>query len=125
MVGDIVGYCLIKKDTKTLVSAEPVKSFTEHPCRVLEFAIDGGAMILNPQATGIAMVEKEDIISKFECGSQGDFIFPPKLTLFEQMAYVTRLMQRKGGYNDTLRKMVIGASLHSGKFNDNFLWQKQ
>lgn len=125
MVGDIVGYCLIKKDAKSFISIAKLETFTKQACRVMEFGVDGCAMIINPEASAIATVDKEDIIAKFECSVHADFICPPNLDFTEQMMYTTKLMTRKGGYAPILRDMVIAASLHSGKFNDNFLWQNQ
>lgn len=33
----------------------------------MEFAVDGGALVINAEATGVAMFDKEDIVRKFEC----------------------------------------------------------
>ena len=56
---------------------------------------------------------------------QSDVVCPPKQDMLSNMAYVTKCMMRKGGYNKLLSRMVIEASLMKGKFTDNFLWQLQ
>ena len=127
MIGDITGYCMIKKDAKTVV-AENVKAFLGDTCRVMEFSKpDGGALIMNRQGTELAMVEKEDIISSFECCQQNDILMPIELKddFLGQMSYVNKVMTRKGGYNNLLKQMVIASSLHRGTFNDYILWAKQ
>lgn len=123
---DIVGYALIKKNATTGTSAIDLNYFTDKVCRVLEFGRDGcGVMIINAEATGIATFDKEDILSSFRCSIQGDVICPPDLDPIAQMMYSTKCLLRKGGYNNTVRHMVIMASIHKGVFTDHFLWQRQ
>lgn len=121
---DIVGYCTIKKDATTGV-AQNIKSFLGKDVRVMEFARDGGALVINSEATEMAMFNKEDIIRRFECGTQGEYLTPPNLDTLQQMAYMTKLMSRKGGFNQIVRAMVIQTSLHKGKYTDDFLFQKE
>ena len=49
----------------------------------------------------------------------------PNLDMFNEMMYVTKAQQRKGGYNEIVRNMVIAASLMKGNFHDSFLWALQ
>jgi hypothetical protein len=124
---DVVGYVDISKDAKAddIVSAISVEKFRGETCRVFEFAEDGGALILDREATGLAMVEKAAIKRRFECGVVNDYIVPPNLNTIEQMLYVTKCMSRKGGYNGIIKQMVIQSSLMQGKFDDRFLWVMQ
>lgn len=120
---DTVGYVRLAKHAN--INSKAPETFKDVPCRVFEFASDGGALIINPLATQMCMVEKEDIQSKFECAVEGNFICPPGLDRNERLIYIARCITRKGGYNDLLKRMIIEASLFKGKFNDTFLWQLQ
>ena len=124
MIGDVVGYCEIKPDAK--VQAASPDKFRGKIVRVMEFQRDGdGALVISSDATELGMVEADAIRRKFECSSQGEVLMPPGLDLIGQMAYATKVMTRKGGYNNLLKQMVIQASLMKGEFCDNFLFQKE
>jgi hypothetical protein len=122
---NIAGYAHIDKNATTCNGATEPKEFTGHTCTVIEFDSEGGALVLNPQGTAMAMFDKKDIYRKFECGREGNIITPPNLDELSKMFYVAKCMNRKGGYNNLLSQMVIEASLMKGKFTDNFLWQLQ
>ena len=121
---EVVGYCAIKKDATTGVG-DKMETFLGQTCRVMEFASDGGVMVMNREATAIATFDKQDLHSKFECSVENDVVCPPNLEFVEKMMYVSKVMTRKGGYHPLLKQMVIEASLHKGRFNDNLLWQMQ
>lgn len=121
---EVVGYATIKKDAVGQ-SPLPMSEFQGQDVRVMEFAVDGGVLVLNAKATGIAMFDKEHIYRKFECRMEGDVVCPPGLNIIERMMYVGKVMGRKGGYNQLLKQMVIQASLMKGKFNDQFLFAVQ
>jgi len=121
---EVVGYCTLKKDAEGQ-SPLPMETFRGQDVRVLEFAEDGGALVINREATGIGMFDKEHISRRFECGVVGDVLTPPGLNMVEQTLYIGKVMTRKGGYNVILKQMVIQASLMKGKFNDQFLFAKQ
>jgi hypothetical protein len=122
---DTVGYALIKKEATTGISPVPIAQFTSGPIRVIEFARDGGIMCINPNGDAIGTFDKIDIRTSFRCTTDQHYVYPPDLNEWEKMTYMMRCMERKGGYNKTLRDMVIHASLAKGKFLDTFLWQKQ
>lgn len=107
------------------ISAVPMERFQGKPCRVYEFARDGGVMVMDPEATGLASFDKEHVAASFRCTMNGMVVCPPDIHTLDQMVYVGRCLARKGGYNDLLRKMVVAASLHRGTFTDGFLWQLQ
>lgn len=122
---ELVGYAEIKKDATTGMSAIPLDLFKGNIVRVYEFAHDGGVLVLDAKATGLATFDACDVVRKFECSEVGEYLIPPGLHFLEQHLYVAKLMSRKGGWNSLLRQMLIRASLHKGKFNDTFLFQKQ
>ena len=121
---EVVGYATIKKDAEVF-SAIPMSEFQGQDVRVMEFDGQGGALVMNAKATGIALFDKEHIKRKFECGTVGNVLTPPGLNMIEQTLYVGKVLSRKGGYNDLLRNMVIQASLMKGEFNDSFLFAVQ
>lgn len=120
---DMQGYCTIKKNATTCKGTDSPNKFLGKDCQVMEFDQWGGALVLASDGSGLAMFDKEDIIRRFECGAQGEYLTPPNLHPLEQMAYVTKLMSRKGGYNHIIRGMVIQYGLMKGKYNDDFLFQ--
>lgn len=122
---DYVGFAHIDKNATTIKGAKNPNEFIGKTCAVMEFDCDGGALILNPEQTAMAMVDKKDIYRRFECIVSGNTICPPNQNAIETMMYVTKCVTRKGGYNNILRNMVIEASLMKGVFTDNFLWQLQ
>jgi len=122
---DIVGFAHIDKNATTCKGAKNPNEFIGQTCAVMEFDSDGGVLCLNPEGTALAMFDKQDVYRSFECTMQSDVVCPPKQDMLSNMAYVTKCMMRKGGYNKLLSRMVIQASLMKGKFTDNFLWQLQ
>lgn len=121
---EIRGYCIIKKNAKS-DNVKNINSFLEKPIRVIEFDFDGGALVINPEASEICLFKKNDIKTKFECSVEGFVITPPNLSQMDRLVYVTKCLTRKGGYNELLKRMVIAASLSKGTFTDSFLWQLQ
>jgi len=123
---DFVGYAKIKQNATTIITPVNINTFAGHNVRVMEFADDGGILCMNYEATGLATIDKEDILTSFKCFMFGEIPVPPNLTnMVEQGMYVMYCNNRKGGYNDLVRNMVIEASLMKGKFCDSMLWQLQ
>jgi len=121
---EVVGYCTIHRDAKTGTGMN-LEKFIGKDVRVMEFAKDGGVLVISADAQSMATFDKEDVYRKFECSISGDVICPPDMNVIEQMMYHTKVITRKGGYNNILRNMVIEASLMKGKFVDGFLFAKQ
>lgn len=134
MIGDIKGYCILKSLDDVFVgwdrNSDPkgyeaiCQRSVGTPLRILDVAVDNsGFLALDPQAVCLLDIRSMDSVSAhFLCGQYGDYLVPPGLDIQGRMAYALRCMTRKGGYNDILRRMVIAASLHSGEFDDRFLW---
>ena len=122
---DIVGFCILKSEVDTDPIMPAPQGWANKPIRVLEFDKYGGVLALDNSATAMGMFDKEHITHSFKCGILGDIICPPDLNEIDKMMYTGRIMSRKGGYDPVLKHIVIGASLHSGEFNDSMLWQKQ
>lgn len=121
---DVVGYALLTKDANGQ-SAVDLSAFRGKVCRVLEFGPGGGVLVLDPGATGLASFDKQYVRSCFRCACVQDYVCPPGLNHIEQMLYVNRCLNRKGGYTRVVRDMVIAASITRGKFTDDFLWELQ
>ena len=124
-MNDIVGFVHINKNATTCKGAENSNEFIGKTCAVMEFGVDDCVLVLNPQSTALAMFDKEDVYRSFKCGYSNGIVTPPNLEMLEQMMYVAKAQQRKGGYNGLVRNMVIEASLMKGKFHDSFLWAMQ
>jgi hypothetical protein len=124
-MNDIVGFADIKKDATTCKGAENPNEFIGKTCSVMEFGYDDCVLVLNTQGTALAMFDKEDVARSFKCGYSNGVVTPPNLDMLNEMMYVTKAQQRKGGYNGLVRNMVIQASLMKGTFHDSFLWALQ
>lgn len=90
--------------------------------RVMDWAEDGSALVINSQATAIASIDMKDILRGFKCDLIGSVLVPPGLSMTEQLVYVGRVMTRKGGYNDDVMKLSIVASLAKGEVHDSHLF---
>ena len=124
-MNDIVGFVHINRNATTCKGAKNPSEFIGQTCAVMEFGVDDCVLVLNPQSTALAMFDKEDVYRSFKCGYSNGIVTPPNLEMLEQMMYVAKAQQRKGGYNELVRNMVIEASLMKGKFHDSFLWAMQ
>ncbi len=124
-MNDIIGFVHISGNATTCKGAKTPNEFIGQTCAVMEFDSEGGVLCLNPQGTALAMFDKEDVYRSFKCGYSNGIVTPPNLEMIEQMTYVVKAQQRKGGYNWLIRNMVIQASLMKGKFHDGLLWEMQ
>ncbi len=122
---EVRGYALIKNAPATCVSPLPADSFAGKVVRVIEFAEDGGVMVVDNEAKGLATFDKVDVRSSFRCSLHEHYVCPPGGSLIDNIAYAMRCITRVGGYNRTVTEMVIAASLARGKFTDGFLWELQ
>ena len=122
---EIVGYCIIKKNATTGTGCKDQSKFVGQTCRVMDFAEDGGVLVMNHQGTEIATFDREDVARSFKCKEFSDVICPADMSSFEQLIYVAKCQSRKGGYNHILKNMVIARSLMKGKFDESFLWAMQ
>jgi hypothetical protein len=125
MIGDIVGFATIRINATTGKGTKELDSFLGKDCRVLEFAKDGGVLVVNNKATSLCMFDKEDIYRSFKCSMLDGVVCPPNLNFIEQTLHYHKCTNRKGGYPPILMHMVIEASLAKGEYHDSFLWQKQ
>jgi hypothetical protein len=122
---EVQGYCTINRNATTGRGSE-LETFIGKDCRVMEFAQDGGVLVMNAQATAIASFDQVDVYRSFACRAVGDVLCPPDMTdPIAQIMYMTKVTTRKGGYNAMLRNMVIQASLMKGKFTDDLLFQTE
>jgi len=120
---DTVGYAMIRKSPTSRVWGISADKFTDGPVRVLEFASDGGVLVLDSAATGLCMFDKEDVLQSFRCVVHGgQYICPPYVGFVEQMIYVGRCVNRKGGYGSIIKQIVVLNSLRKGEFDDGLIW---
>lgn len=124
-MNQIVGFAYINPNAKTCKGAINPDEFLGKTCAVMEFGFDDCILALNPEGTALAMFDKEDVHKKFKCNYINGIVIPPDLEFIEQMIYINKIQQRKGGYNNLIRNMVIEASLLKGKFYDHFLMTKK
>lgn len=127
MIGDVKGFC-------TLKSVETVMGFAGDPKELLnvlyleiwDIAVDNsGFMVFSPKHTLLACVDMKDVKQHFFCGVVNGIVVPPGLGVMDGILSATARSIRKGGYDSTIKKMVILNSLRKGEFDDRFLFQKQ
>jgi len=96
------------------------------PIRCLEINRSNKSILaLSADSTKMAMFDFKDASTFFDCHEEGGIICPPDMETLERMAYMSKVISRKGGHNPIVRSLVIGHSLYKGEFNDSVLWQKQ
>lgn len=137
MIGDIKGYCMLRGIDNTIIGvnermqptlyAEVRKLIQTVPLRIIDIAVDNsGFLCLEPGGRAICQVNSmTDVGAYFLCDSFANVLLPTGLNPVQKMAESARRLNRKGGYNDIVRKLVIAASIQKGEFYDNFLFTKQ
>lgn len=127
MLGDIVGYVLIKKDAECqyAVMSKP-EELQGKILRALEFNDNTStALIINKESNAMDSIDYDDIHWKFKCIEVNGVILPPEDNVITNIMMSDIRLTRKGGYNNDIKHMVIAASLHKQKFYDGFLFEKQ
>jgi hypothetical protein len=122
---EIVGYCTIHRDADCKFAMGKPEDWQNKDVRVMEFARDGGALVVSQNGQMMATFDKKDIYRSFRCSEFGEILTPPDLDFVQKAAYSVRATARKGGYAPILRQMIIQASLMKGTYYDHFLWAKQ
>ena len=121
---DIQGYAELHPDALGRgVHHRDQHLFQGKVCRVVEFTSEGDVLVISPCGTRMGDFARMNVRRSFRCHVEGMVICPPDQDLVQRMLYVGRAMARKGGYCDTIRRMVITASIAKGRFTDGFLWQ--
>lgn len=130
MLGDTVGYAQIKNDANVKnCMGDANKNWLGKIVRCLELNNSTkSALVIDASATQMGMFDFDDLELKFECSVHGGVILPPNIgTQFSPEVFIeaNKRLNRKGGYSEIIKNMVIVSSLQCGEFNDNFLFQKQ
>lgn len=121
-MNEIIGYVQLSPVCNTGMSPLEMSNFADCICRVLEFNREGGVLVVSPDGDGLGMFDKEDIVSSFRCSTMGQVICPPDLDEIRKMEYYYKASSRKGGYNNTIKDIVIALSLSKNTFTDSFLF---
>lgn len=119
---DIKGYCTIKQSAEGRYVADVKKWKEALYCRVMDYNIDGDVLAVLPDGQAMGMFNKNEVDSFFPCVVFGNVLCPPEANVADQEVYYLKVVSRKGGYNDILRRMVIINSLRKGKLDDDFLF---
>lgn len=140
MIGDVKGYCIIKSDCidDLFIGLDKVIQKNAYdevidniknsvPLRIIDVAVNGsGFMCLSPKANCIIDVRNmRAVLSHFLCCEYCGVLLPKeyeKCDMVTKTLHASKRLNRKGGYGDIVRKMVIVASLYKGEFTDDFLF---
>jgi hypothetical protein len=121
---DTQGYAELHADALGRgVPAKDQHLFQGKVVRVVEFSPEGDVLVISPCGTRMGDFAKMNVLRSFACHVEGEVVCPPGLNLAERMLYSLNAMNRKGGYCQTVKWMVIVASLAKGTFTDDFIWQ--
>ena len=120
---EIQGFCLLKNDANFKSAVGNEESWKGKPLMAMEIN-DGTESVLLLNEVNMGMFDFKDVRSSFKCIKKGDVLIPHNLNEVEQLIYFSHVMNRNGGCNDITMRMTIASSLHSGEFNDTFLWTK-
>lgn len=133
MINDVKGYCQIKRDNHAFIFGLPDNEIESSKIKkmisdsaylpIMDIAVNNsGFLCYGPSGTLIDITDMKDVTAYFLCDIYADVICPKGLSTLDRMVYASKRLLRKGGYGDIIRKMVIVASLHKGKVEDNFLF---
>lgn len=141
---NIKGYAIIKEDadlsfamdsqtgnifddrSEEEIQKELKEIWTGRPLRCMEINKSSKSILaISNDGTKMGMFSFEDASTFFDCIEEGGIICPPEMDHLERIVYMSKVINRIGGYNSIVRSLVIGASLFKGEFNDSVLWEKQ
>jgi hypothetical protein len=120
---EVQGFCLLKKDADCKHAMGDPKTWQGQMMLAMEINESTKSVLVLRDAE-MGMFDLKDVRSYFKCRKQEFYLFPEGLNIIEQMAYMTHVQSRNGGYNEMCMKMVIASSLHKGEFTDTVLWTK-
>ncbi|MBR1525175.1 MAG: hypothetical protein IJ640_00745 [Prevotella sp.] len=122
----IKGFCILKNYETVRGYRGNLAELLNTPLVIMDVAVDNsGFLILNKQHTAMADVQMSDVDKYFLCEIVCGVVLPPNLTQEQKAAGVAKRVSRKGGYNHIVKNIVIAASLATGVFNDDFLFELQ
>jgi len=120
------GYVWLKKTANCEFAQGDASLWQGDILRALEINLDTKSLLLvDSKVTGLGMFDLEDANLYFKCEEMNNILIPENLSIIEQSVYMTERINRKGGYNEDIKKMVIVHSLQKGKLDDDFLFTKQ
>lgn len=121
---ETVGYVFLSKEADCSKAMGDPSDWCGKILRAMEINEDTKSiLLLNNAANGMGMFDLSDAELKFKCQEINGVIIPSELGMVEKMVYQTTRLTREGGYNETVKNMVIANSLRLGKVDDNFLFQ--
>ena len=118
------GFCMIKDEANFERAMGKKEDWTKGQIIMCMEINERSKSVLALKGNNMGMFEFEDLRAHFKCDKKGIFLFPPGLTLQEQMTYEYYVTRRNGGYQPLMMNMIIMASLHRREFCDSVLWQK-
>jgi len=100
-----------------------MSDFSGKICLIVDINDSNDVLVLNPQMTQMGSFDASEVHSFFRAKVTEGYIMPPDIDILEELAYIAKCNGRKGGYNKFCKHLVIGHSLHKGKFTDSCLFQ--
>lgn len=104
------------------------RDLLKFPIRIIDIGVgDSGYLCVSPDASCLVDVRNKSTIRNiFFCDEEGDILIPPGIDdTVKRMAEFAKRSTRPGGYDRTIRNMVIAASLCKGEFYDGFLFRNE
>lgn len=121
-IDKIAGYAIPNVDADGQ-SPNPISDFQGKICIALEINHKSkSVLLLNPEQTALGAFDLDQIDRYFECRCFSGLLVPPDLNTFQTMEYIGRVFSYTQNLTrdmNFIKKMVIAASLHKGKFEDS------
>ncbi len=133
---EVKGYFTLKQVTNTRVFFGRMHSKQEEAALkkalldrlylpINDIALDkSGFFSIDPETGAVVeILDMSDVDKCFYYKEYAGVLIPTELSFLDTTIFATKRLKRLGGYNDTIRKMVILNSLRKGTLDDNFLFQ--
>ena len=113
---ELQGYALVKKDANCSYGMGPASIWQGNIVRVVEFNDSSESVLVTSRdGNAMCMFDFKDLKTSFKCQDYFNVLIPVVKGEANKVFEAMKRQQRKGGYDQIVRQMVIQASIHSGE----------
>lgn len=91
---DLKGYCIIKTGAQPTHCMGQPKDYYEVPLRVLEWGLDGHALVVTPAGNQMGDFPPEAIAQSFRCVEHGNVVCPPDQDMVGRLKHFLNIVRK-------------------------------